>query len=446
MMKFFKLLTFQGSYKFLILTTLSIVFGFLIVAQPVAAQGIQLLPSRDDFDRSVSYTSDHFVFGDRWFYVYGNKNKLGIKMENGYLDMTGYDASSGYDGWQLLILRDDNSSYDGNWWWPGYTSVPGDPDTPLTAMKVANLAPQANGRILNIEFKTLHTDLNGHFGFGLNFGNQQRVKDGLGFETHLISQWGTAIRWYSGGGYGDFWLPTFIDSPHTFRWEIDLTDPNYVSYKVYMDNILRYSRGGYFIPDREVIGFNLYQSAGFWGYPTSHSRWDFVHLWIDNEKFRFSDFSAKVEAELGSDIAENELEAKGNFTLGQGSNGIDPLTEKVTIKIGDFETTIPAGSFKWFEHPKKPEKSEWKFEGTIDGVPIEMKIKPTGSSDYEFKFEAEGLGLCWLTSPVEVNVSIGDDFGEIEVVPEVKGLENWGSTCPGVPIPPEIQTPGISPD
>ena len=160
----------------------------------------------------------------------------------------------------------------------------------------------------------------------------------------------------------------------------------------------------------------------------------------------FASFSAKTEAELGSDIAENELEAKGNFTLGQESNWIDPLTENVIIKIGSFETTIPAGSFKWFEYPKKPEKSEWKFEGTIDGVPIEMKIKPTGSSDYEFKFEAEGLGLCWLTSPVEVNVSIGDDFGEIEVVPEVKGLENWESVCPGVPIPPEIQTPGISPD
>ncbi len=60
----------------------------------------------------------------------------------------------------------------------------------------------------------------------------------------------------------------------------------------------------------------------------------------------FSSFSAKVETEIGSEITENKLEAKGSFTLGQKSDGIDPLNEAVTVKIGNFEKTIPVGSFK----------------------------------------------------------------------------------------------------
>ncbi len=37
-------------------------------------------------------------------------------------------------------------------------------------------------------------------------------------------------------------------------------------------------------------------------------------------------------------------------------------------------------------------------------------------------------------------LKIGDDFGKVEVVPEIEGLENWENVCP------VIQTPGISPD
>jgi len=158
----------------------------------------------------------------------------------------------------------------------------------------------------------------------------------------------------------------------------------------------------------------------------------------------FSSFSAKVKAEIGQDISENKLKIRGNFTLGEKSDEIDIPVEIVSLEFkgttDGVKFQIPAGSFKWFEHPKKPEKSEFRFEGTIENIPVEMKIKPFGGNNYEFKFETEGLNLCWITSPLEVVLKIGDDYGKIEAAPEIEGLENWSNVCP------TINTPGISPD
>lgn len=437
------------------LIVLSVVSAVPFGNRPAIAQGeAGLLPFRDEFNTAVGYTSDHLAFGDRWFYLYGNKDRLGVKTENGYLDMIGYSDGG---GWQTPFLRDDSSSYSGNWLWYGcnYPGLPGDPQSSLSALKAANLASMANGHVLNYEFKVLHNDLSGHFGFSLSFGDKSQARGGIGFETHLIGSWGTVFRAYYSlrsqgksncaspdlaNTYYDFTLPPFIDQPHTFRWEIDLTNPNYVEYKVYMDGALRYSGGPHYLPTRDAIAFNLYQSAGFWNYETSHSRYEYVNLWRDNERFRFSSFSAKVEAEVGSSSNDDTLAAKGNFALGEESNGINPANEPVKIRIGNFETTIPAGSFKWFEHPRKTEKGEWRFEGTVNAIPMEMKITPTGNNSYAFKFEAESLNLWWIRNPVGVMVNVGDDFGEIEVDPEIEGLENWPSACP------TIQTPGISPD
>ncbi|MEO0084948.1 MAG: hypothetical protein ABIJ94_04425 [candidate division WOR-3 bacterium] len=99
-------------------------------------------------------------------------------MENDYLDMTGFQN----DGWQVLVLRDDSSSYDGNWWRSGcgFSSIPGDPAAPLDVMKVANLA-EANGHILKYEFKTIHNDPYGHFGFGFGFGSPGPAARRIGF-------------------------------------------------------------------------------------------------------------------------------------------------------------------------------------------------------------------------------------------------------------------------
>lgn len=135
------------------------------------------------------------------------------------------------------------------------------------------------------------------------------------------------------------------------------------------------------------------------------------------ETVPFAAFDAKVEIEDG------EFELKGTFTLGSGSDGIDPLTEDVAFQVGTFSTTIPAGSFKF--RPAEPGKKgkpgkpdRWTFEGVIDGVELEAKITDLGGGSFEFKAEGEGADLTGTVNPVTVGLTIGNDGGSTMVEAE----------------------------
>jgi hypothetical protein len=113
----------------------------------------------------------------------------------------------------------------------------------------------------------------------------------------------------------------------------------------------------------------------------------------------FAAFNVKLE------IEGDEFEVKGSFTLGAGSNGINPPAEDVTLQIGTFSTTIPAGSFR------QDKKGRFKFEGTINGVALEFVIRPLGGNSFEFESEGKGVNFTGTMNPVTVTLTIGDDSG-----------------------------------
>jgi 6-phosphogluconolactonase len=123
----------------------------------------------------------------------------------------------------------------------------------------------------------------------------------------------------------------------------------------------------------------------------------------------FAAFTLKAEIALGPLGA---FEMKGNFTLGVGSNGIDPLTEDVKLQVGTFSTTVPAGSFQ------QDLRGTFKFEGVISGVSLEVRIVPLGGNDFEFKAEAQGADLNGIVNPVSVKLAIGDNSGSATVIAE----------------------------
>jgi uncharacterized repeat protein (TIGR03803 family) len=92
-----------------------------------------------------------------------------------------------------------------------------------------------------------------------------------------------------------------------------------------------------------------------------------------------------------------------SFTLGSASNGINPPAEPVTLTVGTFTETIPAGSFV-------PTLGTFSFSGTPPGGAFSnVRIGPAGANQYTFQSFVEALPAT--VSPVPVTLTIGDDSG-----------------------------------
>jgi hypothetical protein len=124
----------------------------------------------------------------------------------------------------------------------------------------------------------------------------------------------------------------------------------------------------------------------------------------------FSAFTAKLELESDS---ESEFELNSSFTLGANSDGIDPLSEPITLTIAGYSVTIPPGSFQQLTGGKKA--GSFVYEGTIDGVELEVQIVPLGNNTYQFKAEGEPVDFGAISNPVTVMLVIGNDTGSTSI-------------------------------
>jgi hypothetical protein len=120
---------------------------------------------------------------------------------------------------------------------------------------------------------------------------------------------------------------------------------------------------------------------------------------------------------FASSFAKLEISKKGfdlneSFTLGKNSNGINPVTENVTLQIGTFSVTIPAGSFK-----QKP-NGRFDFKGVINEMKLKVQIVPLGNNIFTFDADGKDVDLTGLTNPVTVVLTIGIDSGSTTVTAE----------------------------
>ena len=140
------------------------------------------------------------------------------------------------------------------------------------------------------------------------------------------------------------------------------------------------------------------------------------------QQLPFADFRAKAEIKLLARTAaiDDRFEVKAVFTLGAGNDGIDLLTDDVTLRIGAFAITIPGGSFR-FVPAKKRNPAHFEFEGRIGGVKLEAKITPLAPAG-KFEFEAEGkrANLSGAANPVTVALTIGEDDGGAAVKAKIE--------------------------
>jgi len=122
---------------------------------------------------------------------------------------------------------------------------------------------------------------------------------------------------------------------------------------------------------------------------------------------------------FAASFAKLEISKKGfdlneSFTLGAHSNGINPMTENVTLQIGTFSLTIPAGSFH-----QKP-NGRFDFKGVINDVKLKAQIVPLGNNIFTFNADGKGVDLTGLTNPITVVLTIGINSGSTAVIAQFK--------------------------
>lgn len=119
----------------------------------------------------------------------------------------------------------------------------------------------------------------------------------------------------------------------------------------------------------------------------------------------FATFSATVaisQSTKGFGVA-------GLLSVGAGFPSFDPLTQPVTLKVGAFVITIPAGSFQL------DPSGSYVFTGIINGVQLAAGIQPQGGTLYAYGIAGQNAGTLPTANPVDVRLAVGSAGGNSAV-------------------------------
>jgi hypothetical protein len=126
----------------------------------------------------------------------------------------------------------------------------------------------------------------------------------------------------------------------------------------------------------------------------------------------FAAFTAEVEIRFGPLLLDDNLEVKGAFTLGAGSDGIDLPNEAVSLEVGTYSRTIPSGSFS--------ESKPGVFKSEELGLEVAFRVEESGDGSYTFTWEDSRAELTGTVNPVDVTLIVGDDGGTTTDEAEIK--------------------------
>jgi YVTN family beta-propeller protein len=115
----------------------------------------------------------------------------------------------------------------------------------------------------------------------------------------------------------------------------------------------------------------------------------------------FLAFNAVLNIDFGTAPNTDAFTLGTGFILSSTAPVFNPLTQAVTMHIGTFVVTIPAGSFKMNN------AGEFIFLGVINGVTLQAVIKSTGTLRYTFEAVAQHATLTGTQNAVYVTLAIG---------------------------------------
>ena len=124
---------------------------------------------------------------------------------------------------------------------------------------------------------------------------------------------------------------------------------------------------------------------------------------LENAGFSFESFTIdKAEIEFDDNPSKENFKVQGTFTLRSNSDGINPITEDVSMSVGTASVTIPAGSFVG-GFPK------FEYKGTIGDGDVKMVIKETTMNTYRFKTKVRGIDITNTANPLDIRLQVGNE-------------------------------------
>jgi hypothetical protein len=117
--------------------------------------------------------------------------------------------------------------------------------------------------------------------------------------------------------------------------------------------------------------------------------------------------AAQATLSVGASGGADTFTLQTTFILGDGSNGITPLTEAVALQVGTTSLTIPADAFH------SPSDGVFAFAGVVEGVTLQVTLTRRTRATFEVVAHGEGATLSGIAVPVKVGLAIGDDSGSI---------------------------------
>jgi len=128
---------------------------------------------------------------------------------------------------------------------------------------------------------------------------------------------------------------------------------------------------------------------------------------IDNVHFSDAQPFTKMTSHFQGEIAEDansDFQLNISFSLGQASNGINPLIEDIILSLGNLSVRFPAGSFT------RNKQGLFSFRGVVDTITLNVTLKPA-KTGFDFSLAATGANLAKSTLPLGVGLAVGDDAG-----------------------------------
>jgi len=119
----------------------------------------------------------------------------------------------------------------------------------------------------------------------------------------------------------------------------------------------------------------------------------------------FSSFNTKLSLVPAS---SGRFDLNSTLVLSPSAS-IDPVTEPLTLSVGPYGVTIPAGSFQPVKNGSK--QGGWNLSGNIGGVNLAIQIAPLGGGAYQVKASGTPVNFTGVTSPATVSISIHRNAG-----------------------------------